>query len=106
MTNNSALILKSALMILPTIYKPGVRYSKCGVILSDLVDIDAVQNDLWTVSSTEKEVLSQVIDHINDRFDKTSLRIATQPVKPLWGMKQSLKSQSYTTAWDQLLVAH
>ena len=46
-----------------------------------------------------------MVDQINDRFNKNSLRIATQPIHPIWGMKQSLKSRSFTTAWDQLLVA-
>jgi hypothetical protein len=44
------------------------------------------------------------MDEINDRYDKFSLRIATQPIKPLWGMKQALKTQSFTTSWHELLT--
>lgn len=104
-TNNSTLILKAALEILSGIYKSGIKYSKCGVILSGLADVNTAQHDLWSESSLKKESLTQMVDQINDRFNKNSLRIATQPIHPIWGMKQSLKSRSFTTAWDQLLVA-
>lgn len=105
-TNNSALILKSALIILPSIYKPGIKYSKCGVILSDLVPLNIVQGELLTQFSDKNDSLIHMMDIINDRFDKNSLRIATHPTRPRWGMKQSLKSRSFTTAWDQLLIVN
>ena len=47
-TNNSTLILKAALEILSGIYKSGIKYSKCGVILSGLADVNTAQHDLWS----------------------------------------------------------
>jgi hypothetical protein len=48
-------------------------------------------------------MLVGAMDSINNKFDKHSLRLGTQPLKPTWGMRQSNKSQSYTTSWDDLL---
>lgn len=103
-TNHSHLILQTALKVLPCIYRPGVRYSKCGIVLSSLVESDHSQKDLWSEVPLKQHKLSNVMDKINDRYDKFSLRIATQPIKPLWGMKQTLKTQSFTTSWHELLT--
>ena len=103
-TNHSNLILQAALKVLPYLYKVGVRYSKCGIVLSNLVDSDHSQKDLWSEVLLKQHQLSNVMDEINDRYDKFSLRIATQPIKPLWGMKQTLKTQSFTTSWHELLT--
>ncbi len=103
-TNHSHLILQAALKVLPDLYKAGVRYSKCGIVLSNLIDSDHSQKDLWSEVPLRQHQLSNVMDEINDRYDKFSLRIATQPIKPLWGMKQTLKTQSFTTSWHELLT--
>jgi DNA polymerase V len=73
-------------------------------VLSNLIDSDHSQKDLWSEMPLKQYQLSNVMDEINDRYDKFSLRIATQPIKPLWGMKQTLKTQSFTTSWHELLT--
>jgi len=44
----------------------------------------------------------KVLDSINARWGRGTLRPGVVPATPVWGMKQQLLSQSYTTRVDQL----
>ena len=104
-TSDLRLILSMALKCIKIIYKGNVEYVKCGIILSGLIDSSRAQEYLWPTKSMKQSQLTKVIDDINSKFDKHSLRMASQPVNPVWKMKQSRKSQSFTTSWDELLLA-
>ena len=105
-TNDTNLILSIALEGAQSIYKANIKYVKCGIILSGLVDKHSSQDYLWPIENVERSRLTQVIDAINFKFDKQSIRLATQPINPIWKMKQSRKSQSFTTSWKELLVVN
>ena len=105
-TSDLKLILSMALQGIKIIYKADIEYAKCGVMLSGLIDSSQVQEHLWPTKNIKQSQLTQVIDDINFKFDKHSLRVATQPINPLWGMRQSKKSQSFTTSWDELLLVN
>ena len=105
-TNDTNLILSIALKALKLIYKPNINYMKCGIILSGLIDKSRTQDYLWPIKIIEQSRLTQTIDNINIKFEKNSLRFATQPIDPMWRMKQSRKSQSFTTSWEELLIVN
>ena len=105
-TSDTNLILSIALEGAQSIYKSNIKYVKCGIILSGLVDKHSRQDYLWPVETLQRSRLTQVIDTINFKFDKQSIRLATQPINPIWKMKQSRKSQSFTTSWKELLVVN
>ena len=86
--------------------KANIKYTKCGIILSGLADKHRSQDYLWPIENIERSQLTKVIDNINFKFDKQSVRFATQPLSPIWEMKQSRKSQSFTTSWKELLVVN
>jgi len=46
--------------------------------------------------------LMSVLDEINGRWDRGTLRTASVPANPDWAMRRELMSQSYTTRLDQL----
>nr|ELS0927253.1 DUF4113 domain-containing protein [Pseudomonas putida] len=46
--------------------------------------------------------LMSVMDGINQRYGKGTLRSANVPRSPEWGMRRELLSQSFTTRLDQL----
>jgi len=102
--SNTALILENALKALHAIYKENIAYIKCGVILSDLINAENIQNNLWALDGKRKDEITFLMDKINNRFNSLSLRLATQPLSPLWGMRQLKKSPAYTTSWRELLV--
>ncbi len=105
-TSDTNLILSTALEGAKSIYKSNIKYVKCGIILSGLVDKHSTQDYLWPIETVERSRLTQVIDTINFKFDRQSIRLATQPINPIWKMKQSRKSQAFTTSWKELLVVN
>ncbi|MNT96797.1 DNA polymerase V subunit UmuC [compost metagenome] len=44
----------------------------------------------------------QVMDDINGRWGRGTMRAASVPASPDWGMRREMMSQSYTTRIDQL----
>jgi DNA polymerase V len=102
-TNHTTIIIKAALRGLNKIYKENISYTKCGVILSSLTETEKLQGNLSFLRNKDAGMLVGTMDCINNKFDKHSLRLGTQPLRPTWGMRQLNKSQSYTTSWDDLL---
>ena len=101
-TNHHNLILPLALEGLRAIFKPNIQYIKCGVLLSGLISESIQQKNLWLNFDNSS---MEVVDKINNKFNKKSVRLGTEPLNPEWQMKQSNKSRSFTTSWDELLIA-
>ncbi|MBT6355865.1 MAG: Y-family DNA polymerase [Nitrosomonadales bacterium] len=101
-TNHHNLILPLALEGLRAIFKLNIQYIKCGVLLSGLISESIQQKNLWLNFDNSS---MEVVDKINNKFNKKSVRLGTEPLNPEWQMKQSNKSRSFTTSWDELLIA-
>nr|WP_241152464.1 DUF4113 domain-containing protein [Pseudomonas viridiflava] len=43
-----------------------------------------------------------VLDEVNSRWGRGTLRAGSVPADPQWAMRRDLMSQSYTTKLDQL----
>ena len=95
------------LWILKGIYKSGFNYQKTGIMLSNIVPAEGQQTDLFGFkqSISKQDNLMIVLDEINSKMGKQCIRIASQGYKQPWAMKQELKSKSFTTNWDELLIA-
>ena len=101
-TNHHNLVTPIALEGLRAIFKPNIKYTKCGVLLSGLISESIQQKNLWPdVGNSSMEI----VDKINNKFNKKSVRLGTEPLSPEWQMRQLNKSRSFTTSWDELLVA-
>lgn len=60
-------------------------------------------DDLFAMSQpTEATRGMAVLDEINGRWGRGTLRAASVPRNPDWGMRREMMSQSYTTRLDQL----
>lgn len=46
----------------------------------------------------------QVIDTINQREGRGTVRLGLIPAAPHWAMRRDMKSQCFTTRWDELLT--
>ena len=91
-------IVGYALRALDEIYRPDFEYKKAGVILYGIVPETAVQGDLFDTYPREKfGALMPVVDAFNAGFDGGRLALACQIGGKKWGMKQGLRSGSYTT---------
>ena len=48
----------------------------------------------------------KAIDEINQKFGKDTVRFGSVKSEGNWKMKQTRKSQSYTTNWNEILVVN
>lgn len=107
-TDDTILLTKVALWGLRRIYRRGYQYKKAGVMLSELVPRQYRQLDLFgSISKTEADnkstKLMSVMDQINVRMGRGTLKLASEGFRQPWKMKQGNKSPNYTTNWDELI---
>lgn len=91
--------------LLKSIYRKGYRYSKCGVILTDLDGNAAQQHDLFSQKrdTDKQEALSTAIDRINLRMGKHTISFAAAGTTKSWTMKRGNVSPCYTTRWKEIV---
>lgn len=97
-------LIKHAHRLLEKIYIKKYEYKKCGVILSDLYSVSSQQLDFFGEADNAKDQrLMQVIDAVNTRNGKNTLKFASCGINPFWKMLSEMKSQNFTTQWSELL---
>ncbi len=94
--------------LLERIYRPGFRYKKVGVLVTNIGPEMEVQSAFDTPPPAEIErrrKLMAAMDVANRSFGRNAVRIAsTAGRQPIWWMRQQRKSPRYTTNWHELPV--
>lgn len=104
-THDTLLMTNAATQAVERVFREGYRYSKAEVLLLDLRQPGEYTDDLFARTQPQRcEQLMQTLDSINARWGRGTLRAATVPIDPEWGMRRELISQSYTTRLDQLWI--
>ncbi|OYV47446.1 MAG: DNA polymerase V subunit UmuC [Halothiobacillus sp. 20-53-49] len=122
-TDDTRVLVKHVIQGLERIYQPGHDYQKAGVMLLDIrpkgqgqiTDLfaDMEQGDLFGRPSQQNDMerigvknnadqLMQVMDAINARMGKHTVKLAGEGFKPHWAMKRNRHSPAYTTDIHQL----
>jgi DNA polymerase V len=102
-TDDVRLLTASAVDALDRVFRPGFSYSKAEVILMNLCQPGEYTDDLFAISQpSEATRVMAVLDEINGRWGRGTLRPANVPTNPDWGMRREMMSQSYTTKLEQL----
>lgn len=102
-TDEVRLLTKAVVDALDRIFRPSFKYSKAEVMQLNLCQPDEYTESLYVVSQpAEATRVMTVLDQINDRWGRGTLRSASVPTNPDWGMRREMMSQSYTTRLDQL----
>lgn len=102
-TDDVRLLTKVAVDAVDSVFRPGFKYSKAEVMLLDLRQPGEFSDDLFACNQpVEASKVMAVLDQINQRWGRGTLRAASVPVNPAWSMRRELMSQSYTTRLDQL----
>jgi DNA polymerase V len=99
-------LITAALQCLKSLYKPGYRYRKAGVMLAGIVKQGYRQQDLFSLfrpPEKEDKQLMTALDRINSKWGRSTIRygMTTAEDKP-WSMQQTRKSPAYTTNWQEL----
>ncbi|WP_409318857.1 translesion error-prone DNA polymerase V subunit UmuC [Pseudomonas sp. KCJK9016] len=102
-TDDVRLLTRAAVDAVDRVYRPGFKYSKAEVLLMSLCQPGEYTDDLFAASQpTESTRVMAVLDQINERWGRGTLRAASVPSSPAWAMRREMMSQSYTTRLDQL----
>ncbi len=72
-------------------------------MLNNISDAGIVQPDLFMQLPERKGDLMKVLDQINDKFGKGTLRSGQEGFSKLWVMRSNKKSPAYTTNWNQII---
>ena len=100
-------------MGLASIYQPGYRYAKAGVMLLALNDASveqgelALEDDASLLREAEGPRLMQALDAVNQRYGRGSILLASAGLAGdlrVWRMKQERKTPGYTTCWADMPV--
>lgn len=91
---------------LKKIFKPNFSYKKVGVCFDALVSPSMQQLDLFhqptEASILKKDQLLSVLDGINQKFGRQTLKLAAEGCSQPWAMRQNTLSPCYTTQWSEL----
>lgn len=103
-TDDTGKMLTAIRPKLESIYIPGRRYKKSGVIFFGLESGTTCQLDLFQEEKTlERSQLFRTVDALNAKFGKGTVFSLGEGIRKPWQMKRDLLTPSYTTSWDQLL---
>ena len=104
-TADTPALIGAAHRLLRALYKPGTLYKKAGVVLTNLVPASQVEPDLFEPASNPKrERLMMVVDQLNRRHGRDTVRFAAVGTMKPWKHRTDRKSPSYTTRWKELPV--
>lgn len=112
-TADSRAISRAALTALASIYQPGYRYARAGVMLLSLQDANVRQGQLDLESNADaardaaSHRLMQAFDIVNQRYGQGAIFLASAGLQQddrVWVMKQEHKTPGYTTCWADMPV--
>lgn len=109
-TDDVRILNRIAKMCLKKIFKDGIQYHKCGVLLSDLILKEHKQMDLFNQPSSEElqmaDAVMNIMDAVNKKYGARTIRLASEGFRKSWSMKRQLKTPNYTTRWAELPRAY
>ncbi len=102
-TQDTVQLIQIARQLTAQLFEQGWSYQKAGVLCTELVEVRAVQQDLFAPQTTAKtERLLQVVDGLNQRYGRQTLVWAATGLERPWLMRSVTRSPRYTTAWCDL----
>ncbi|GJE47005.1 Protein UmuC [Methylobacterium tardum] len=108
-SNDTIVLVKAAVFGVRKVWKPGYRYSKAGIVTTDLVPLEASQRAFPSMGQLDREnatALMAALDACNRRYGRGTVVPATAGVvqKREWATKFEMRSPRYTTRFEELPV--
>jgi DNA polymerase V len=102
-TDDTMQINRVALWTLKRIFKPGIYYQKCGVMLTELVPASGKQSDMFGFieGDARRDALMNIMDSINSKFSRGTIKLASEGVHKAWSMKREFRSPNFAS-WEEL----
>jgi len=102
-TSSSLIISKCAVQAVASIFKPGIKYKRAGVIVTGIVPTNNHQLDLFQHENPKHQPLMQVIDSLNRKYKDYKIKLGNQDLKRTWKMRQERLSPRYTTDINDII---
>jgi len=74
--SDARVFAKAASQAARSIFKPGIRFSKAGVLLMGIQSASLSQQDLFGYDNTSQDRLMSTLDEINSRFGRGTVKLA------------------------------
>lgn len=106
-SSDTRVLTKWALLVLRRIYQPGYGYHKAGITLMNITPAANQQFSLFApvgIGDTRSQRLMGVLDGINGKYGRGTVRLAAEGVERAWQMRRGNLSPGYTTDWDGVPV--
>ncbi|KGT88741.1 DNA polymerase V subunit UmuC [Erwinia typographi] len=105
-TRDSRDIIRAAVQALDAIWRPGFRYAKAGVMLSELRPDGVAQLNLFGEQTPRRgsDELMDLLDAMN-RSGRFRIGFAGKGIEPAWQMKREMLSPAWTTRWKDIPTA-
>ncbi len=87
---------------LEELYRPGFRYKKISVFLTEIEAAGREQLDLFHEKDERYKKVMETVDAINSRFGRASVHCMPLRKESRWPMKREFLSPRYTTSWQDL----
>ncbi|MEM9336479.1 MAG: Y-family DNA polymerase [Patescibacteria group bacterium] len=102
-SDDTILYIKEAIKLTKQLYEPKVPYKKAGVIISGIVATAGTQQPLFVDQELEeRQGLMEVIDAVNAKLGRETLRAGDRKLRSKWQTKKELVSPAYTTRWSDI----
>ncbi|RDY57881.1 Y-family DNA polymerase [Flagellimonas nanhaiensis] len=102
-TDSSLTISNYAVEAAASIFRPGIKYKRAGVIVSGLVPTNERQLDLFLTENPKHHEIMKVMDKVNDKYGY-KIKIANQDLERTWKMRQEHLSPRYTTDINEIIT--
>ena len=103
-TNDTGEVVALAVRLGERLWRDGFRYSKCGVMITELLPETIRQPALWGELDREKrEWAWRAMDKLNATLGRDTVRIlGAGPKDAAWKLRAEHRSPRWTTRWDEL----
>ncbi len=104
-TNSTLTISNVSISMLKDLYKgnEGVKFKKAGVIVTELIDEDKKQLQLFEEENPKHLALMKAMDFLNAKIGDRKVKLGTQNLNLTWNMKQNHLSPRFTTRFNEIL---
>ena len=106
MSDDTRVLVRTALAGLRQIYVPGYAYQKAGVMLSEITAAATRQRTLFDdVPGMERSrALMRTFDDINRQMGRGTVRLLGEGFSPSWSMRRESVSPHYTTRLSEVAI--
>jgi len=103
-TNDTGEVVALSVRLGERLWRDGFRYSKCGVMITELLPETVRQPALWgELDRDRRERAWKAMDKLNATLGRDTVRIlGAGPKDAAWNLRAEYRSPRWTTRWDEL----